>query len=38
MMLTYERLSGVVSLTLIGLALYFVLNFPVHGATIELLG
>lgn len=38
MMLTYERLSGVVSLTLIGLSLYFVLNFPGQVTTFELLG
>ncbi|MCB0210125.1 MAG: hypothetical protein KDJ52_12385 [Anaerolineae bacterium] len=37
-MLTYERISGVVSLTLIGLALYFVLNFPVQVTSFMLLG
>jgi hypothetical protein len=32
----YERISAVVSLTLIGLALYFVLEFPDRAATITL--
>lgn len=32
----YERISAVVSLTLIGLALYFVLEFPGRAATITL--
>ncbi|MEW5958920.1 MAG: hypothetical protein AB1801_14400 [Chloroflexota bacterium] len=32
----YERISAVVSLTLIGLALYFVLDFPNRTATITL--
>lgn len=33
----YERISAVVSLTLIGLALYFVLDFPRQVATVTLL-
>jgi hypothetical protein len=33
----YERISVVVSLTLIGLALYFVLEFPAQAATFTLL-
>lgn len=37
-MLTYERISGVVSLTLIGLALYFVLNFPLQVTSFMVLG
>ena len=37
-MLTYERISGVVSLTLIGLALYFVLNFPTQVTSVMLFG
>jgi hypothetical protein len=37
-MLTYERISAVVSATLIGLALYFVLNFPIQTAEVTLLG
>jgi hypothetical protein len=35
---TYERISAVVSAVLIGLALYFVLNFPNQTAAIMLLG
>lgn len=34
----YERISAVVSLTLIGLALYFVLEFPARTATLMLFG
>ncbi len=34
----YERINAVVSLTLIGLALYFVLDFPAQTATYMLLG
>jgi len=34
----YERINVVVSLTLIGLALYFVLDFPVQTANIMLFG
>lgn len=37
-MLIYERISVVVSLTLIGLALYFVLAFPAQTATYILFG
>jgi hypothetical protein len=37
-MLLYERVSVVVSLTLIGLALYFVLAFPAQIATFILFG
>jgi hypothetical protein len=37
-MLVYERVSVVVSLTLIGLALYFVLAFPANTATFTILG
>jgi hypothetical protein len=37
-MLIYERISIVVSLTLIGLALYFVLEFPTQVATFSLFG
>lgn len=37
-MLIYERISVVVSLTLIGLALYFVLAFPAQTATFFLFG
>lgn len=37
-MLIYERISVVVSLTLIGLALYFVLAFPAQTATYFLFG
>jgi intracellular septation protein A len=35
-MSVYERISAVVSLTLIGLALYFVLEFPAQAATVSL--
>jgi hypothetical protein len=38
MMPAFERLNAVVSITLIGLALYFVLDFPVQGTEMELLG
>ena len=34
----YERINAVVSLTLIGLALYFVLDFPTQVSTLMLLG
>jgi hypothetical protein len=34
----YERINAVVSLTLIGLALYFVLDFPAQTATFTLFG
>ncbi len=34
----YERISGVVSLALIGLALYFVLEFPTQTAGLSLFG
>lgn len=34
----YERINAVVSITLIGLALYFVLNFPPQVAAIMLFG
>lgn len=37
-MLVYERMSAVVSMTLIGLALYFVLNFPLQVAGVTLFG
>jgi hypothetical protein len=37
-MLVYERVSVVVSLTLIGLALYFVLAFPAETASFTILG
>jgi hypothetical protein len=37
-MLIYERISIVVSLTLIGLALYFVIEFPTQVATFALFG
>lgn len=37
-MLVYERVSVVVSLTLIGLALYFVLAFPAQTATFTIFG
>jgi hypothetical protein len=37
-MLVYERVSVVVSLTLIGLALYFVLAFPAQIATFTIFG
>ena len=37
-MLQYERTNAVVSLTLIGLALFFVLEFPARVVTITLLG
>ncbi len=37
-MLQYERINAVVSLTLIGLALYFVLEFPVRVTTFSILG
>ena len=37
-MLIYERVSVVVSLTLIGLALYFVLAFPAETATFTIFG
>lgn len=37
-MLVRERISVVVSLTLIGLALYFVLEFPVRPVTFSLFG
>jgi len=37
-MLQYERTNAVVSLTLIGLALYFVLEFPARVASISLFG
>jgi len=35
-MSVYERISAVVSLTLIGLALYFVLKFPAQTTTVSL--
>jgi len=35
-MSVYERISAVVTLTLIGLALYFVLKFPTQAATVSL--
>jgi hypothetical protein len=34
----YERISAVVSVTLIGLALYFVLNFPAQTMSLTLFG
>ena len=34
----FERVSAVVSITLIGLALYFVLDFPAQGAEFSLFG
>ena len=34
----YERINAVVSLTLIGLALYFVLDFPAQTVTFTLFG
>ena len=37
-MSVYERLSMVVSLTLIGLALYFVIDLPTHTLTVPLPG
>lgn len=37
-MLIYERISAVVSATLIGLALYFVLNFPIQVTEITFFG
>ncbi len=37
-MLAFERVSAVVSITLIGLALYFVLDFPAQVAEMSLFG
>lgn len=37
-MLAFERINAVVSLTLIGLALYFVLDFPAQAAAVTLFG
>lgn len=37
-MLVYERMSAVVSMTLISLALYFVLNFPLQVTGVTLFG
>lgn len=37
-MLTFEKISSVVSLTLIGLALYFVLDFSTQAASVTVLG
>lgn len=37
-MRVYERTNAVVSLTLIGLALYFVLEFPIQATQVNLLG
>lgn len=37
-MIQYERTNAVVSLTLIGLALYFVLEFPTRAASVTLFG
>jgi len=34
----YERINAVVSITLIGLALYFVLDFPAQSTTFMLFG
>lgn len=38
LMPVYERISAVVSLTLIGLVLYFVLEFPTQAAALTLFG